>query len=83
MIKNHILISKFICNQIIRVSSDNFPHETDLIPGEGLDDEDEDYEDEEEGDDDDDDEDEEEENSPPNAPSGGKQGDDPNECKQQ
>ncbi|XP_070165588.1 nucleosome assembly protein 1-like 1 isoform X1 [Polyergus mexicanus] len=54
--------------------------------GEGLEDEDEDYEDEEDGDDDDDvdEEDEEEEgSSPTNAPSGGKQGDDPNECKQQ
>ncbi|XP_012219695.1 nucleosome assembly protein 1-like 1 isoform X1 [Linepithema humile] len=53
--------------------------------GEGLEDEDEDYEDEEDGDDDDDvdEEDEEEEGSPTNAPSGGKQGDDPNECKQQ
>lgn len=56
-----------------------------LISGEGLEDEDEDYEDEEDGDDDDDvdEEDEEEEGSPTNAPSGGKQGDDPNECKQQ
>lgn len=57
-----------------------------MISGEGLEDEDEDYEDEEDGDDDDDvdEEDEEEEgSSPTNAPSGGKQGDDPNECKQQ
>lgn len=62
----------------------SFPHETNLILGEGLDDEDEDYDDEEEGDDDDDEEDEEEEaSSPANAPSGGKPGDDPNECKQQ
>ncbi|KAL6258610.1 hypothetical protein P5V15_010563 [Pogonomyrmex californicus] len=53
--------------------------------GEGLEDEDEDYEDEEDGDDDDDvdEEDEEDGSSPANAPSGGKQGDDPNECKQQ
>lgn len=66
------------------VFSNIFPHKTDLISGEGLDDEDEDYEDEEEGDDDEDEEDEEEEaSSPVNAPSGGKQGDDPNECKQQ
>ncbi|XP_012522602.1 nucleosome assembly protein 1-like 1 isoform X3 [Monomorium pharaonis] len=52
--------------------------------GEGLDDEDEDYEDEDDGDDDEDEEDEEEEaSSPINAPPGGKQGDDTNECKQQ
>ncbi|XP_043488691.1 nucleosome assembly protein 1-like 1-B isoform X1 [Polistes fuscatus] len=54
--------------------------------GEGLED-DEDYEDEEEEDDNDDittSEDEDEESSPFNAPSGGKkQGEDPNECKQQ
>ncbi|XP_011883121.1 PREDICTED: nucleosome assembly protein 1-like 1-B isoform X1 [Vollenhovia emeryi] len=52
--------------------------------GEVLDDEDEDYEDEEDGDDEEDEEDEEEEaSSPANPPSGGKPGDDPNECKQQ
>ncbi|KAI4500357.1 hypothetical protein M0802_004774 [Mischocyttarus mexicanus] len=56
--------------------------------GEGLED-DEDYEDEEEEDEDEDDddtysEDDDEESSPFNASSGGKkQGDDPNECKQQ
>ncbi|KAL0101504.1 hypothetical protein PUN28_018969 [Cardiocondyla obscurior] len=53
--------------------------------GEGLEDEDDDYEDEEEGDDDDEDEEDEEEeaSSTVNAPSGGKQGEDQNECKQQ
>ncbi|XP_032668469.1 nucleosome assembly protein 1-like 1-A isoform X1 [Odontomachus brunneus] len=56
--------------------------------GEGLEDEDEDYEEEEGDDDDDDDEDEDEDDeeeasSPTNAPSGGKQGKDFNECKQQ
>ncbi|XP_011175504.1 nucleosome assembly protein 1-like 1 isoform X1 [Solenopsis invicta] len=51
--------------------------------GEGLEDEDDDYEDEE-GEDDEEEEDEEEEaSSPTNAPPGGKQGDDTNECKQQ
>jgi len=55
-----------------------------LILGEGLEDEDDDYEDEEDGDDDDvDEEDEDEEVSTAIAPSGGKQSDDPNECKQQ
>ncbi|XP_020300774.1 nucleosome assembly protein 1-like 1 isoform X1 [Pseudomyrmex gracilis] len=54
--------------------------------GEVLDDEDEDYEDEDDGDDEDElceEEEEVENSSPPNAPSGGKPGDDPNECKQQ
>lgn len=56
------------------------------ILGEVLDDEDEDYEDEDDGDDEDElceEEEEVENSSPPNAPSGGKPGDDPNECKQQ
>lgn len=55
-----------------------------IFLGEGLEDEDEDYE-EEEGDEDDAEEEDldDEESSPTNAPSGGKQGTDLNDCKQQ